>query len=100
MFGYVMVGMAVEPDRVSHSAVYTEAIFQVDQERAFRMELRVSESSHRLYLPSSIEFSNAVSGKDRLRVQVTPYDGEPAETTFDIQRFEQGIAPLKKACQW
>jgi hypothetical protein len=91
--------MAVEPDRVSHSAVYTDAIIQVDQERAFRVELRVSETSHRLYLPSSAEFSNAVSGKDRLTIQLTPHDAEPAETTFDIRRLEEGIAPLKEACR-
>ncbi len=100
MLGYVMVGMAVQPDRVSHSAVYTDAIFQVDQERAFRVELRVSRNGNRLYLPSSIEFSNRISGKDRLTIQVTPNDAEPAETTFDVERFEKGIAPLKKACQW
>jgi hypothetical protein len=99
MFGYVTIGMAVEPDRVSHSAVYTDAIIQVDQERAFRMELRVSETGGRLYLPSSVEFSNSVSGKDRLTIQLTPQDAEPAETTFDIQRFEEGMAPLRKACQ-
>ena len=100
MLGYVMVGMAVQPDRVSHSAVYTDAIIQVDQERAFRMELRVSKNGSRLYLPSSIEFSNRLSGNDRLTLKVTPYDAEPAETTFNIERFEKGIAPLKKACQW
>jgi hypothetical protein len=100
MFGYVMVGMAVQPDRVSHSAVYTDAIFQVDQERAFRMELRVSKNGSRLYLPSSIDFSNRVSGNERLTLQVTPHDADPAEMTFDIERFEKGIAPLKKACQW
>ena len=100
MFGYVMVGMAVQPDRVSHSAVYTDAIFQVDQERAFRMELRVSKNGSRLYLPSSIDFSNRVSGNERSTLQVTPHDADPAEMTFDIERFEKGIAPLKKACQW
>jgi hypothetical protein len=100
MLGYVMVGMAVQPDRVSHSAVYTDAIFQVDQERAFRVELRVSRNGRRLYLPSSIEFSDRVSGNDRLTLQVTPNDAKPAEMTFDIERFEKGIAPLRKACQW
>jgi hypothetical protein len=99
MFGYVTIDMAVEPDRVSHSAVYTDAIIQVDQERAFRVELRVSKNSHRLYLPSSAEFSNAVSGKDRLTIQLTPHDAEPAETTFDIRRLEEGIAPLREACR-
>ena len=100
MLAYVMVGMAVQPDRVSHSAVYTDAIFQVDQERAYRVELRVSKNGSRLYVPSSIEFSDRVSGKDRLTIQVTPYDAEPTETTFDIEHLEKGIAPLKKACQW
>jgi hypothetical protein len=99
MFGYVTIGMAVEPDRFSHSAVYTDAIFQVDQERAFRVELRVSQNGSRLYLPSSTEFLNTVSGKEQLTVQVTPYDAEPAETTFDIKRFDNVIAPLRKACQ-
>ena len=61
---------------------------------------RHDRTNRRLYLPSSIEFSNRVSGKDRLTIQVTPYDAEPAETTFDIEHFEKGIAPLKKACQW
>ena len=100
MFVYVTVGMAIQPDRVSHSAVYTDAIVQVDQERAFRVELRVSKNGNRLYLPSSIEFSDKVSGKDRLTIQVTPNDAEPTETTFDIGHLEKGIAPLKKACQW
>jgi hypothetical protein len=100
MFGYVMVGMAVQPDRVSHSAVYTDAIVQVDQERAFRMELRVSKNGSRLYLPSSIDFSNRVSGSERLTLQVTPHNADPTEMIFDIERFEKGIAPLKKACQW
>ena len=100
MFSYFMVGMAVQPDRTSHSAVYTDAIFQVDQERAFRVELRVSRNGNRLYFPSSINLSNQVSGKNRLKIQVTPYDAQPAETTFDIEQFEEGIAPLRKACQW
>jgi type VI secretion system VasI family protein len=100
MFGYVTVGMAVQPDRVSHSAIYTDAIVQVDQERAFRVELRVSQNGSRLYLPSSIDFSNRVSGNDRLTLQVTPHDADPAEMTFDIEHFEKGIAPLKKACRW
>ena len=99
-YGYVIVGMAVEPDRVSHSAVYTDVIVQVDQERAFRMELRVSQDGRRLYIPSSIDFSNTVSGKNRLTLQVTPHDSELAETVFDVQHFEEGIAPLRKACQW
>ena len=99
LFGYVTTGMAVEPDRVSHNAVYTDAIIQVDQERAVRMELRVSKNRHRLYLPSTAEFSNAVSGKDQLTIQVTPQNAEPAKTTFDLNRFEEGMAPLRKACQ-
>jgi type VI secretion system VasI family protein len=100
MLGYVIVGLDVQPDRVSHSAAYTDAIFQVDQERAFRVELRVSNNGDRLYIPSTIEFSDRVFGKDRLTVRVTPYDAEPAETTFDIEHFEKGIAPLRKACRW
>ena len=100
MFVYVTVGMAVQPDRVSHSAIYTDAIVQVDQERAFRVELRVSRNGSRLYLPSSIDFSNRVSGNNRLTLRVSPHDADPAEMTFDIEHFETGIAPLKKACQW
>lgn len=96
---YIKVAMALEPDRVSHSAVYTVAIFQVDAERAFRVELRVSEDGRRLYLPSSSDISNAISGKRRLTVQVTPYNAEPAQTTFDLKHFAQGIVPLKKACR-
>jgi hypothetical protein len=99
MFGYVTIGMPVEPDRLSHSAVYTDAIIQVDQERAYRVELRVSKNGSRLYLPSSADFSNTVFGKDQLTLQVTPQNAEPAETTFDVRRFEEGMAPLREACQ-
>jgi hypothetical protein len=99
MFGYVTIGMAVKPDRRSHSAAYTDAIIQVDQERAFRVELRVSKNGSRLYLPSSIDFSNTVSGKDQLTLQLAPQNAEPAKTTFDIRRFEEGMAPLRQACR-
>ena len=63
-----------------------------------RIRDRVEASGVRLYLPSTAEFSNAVSGKDQLTIQVTPQNAEPAETTFDLNRFEEGMAPLRKAC--
>ena len=101
MHGYVEVGMEAVPDRVGRSgARFTDAIFQIDDSRAFREEMRVSQDGNRLYFHSSVAFSKKLLGKQQLTFQFTPLNADSTSAEFDVAGFEEAVATLRKNCKW
>lgn len=49
---------------------------------------------------SVIDFIKELTTKKKFFIRITPYDGNPVDTTFILQGLDAAIKPLRAACSW
>lgn len=78
----------------------TAVTLRLDKDKAQTNQWGISNDHEAAFIPQPILFLKALTKKETLLVQVTPYGGNPVMMTFDVEDLIQAVKPLSEACNW
>lgn len=98
---YVVTGMqAATSDIGDYGTEYHEVTLRYDRDKAKNIRMTGSTDGKALFFSNAVEVAKTMMGHEKLLFEFTPFNANPAMTTFDIGGLKQSIQPLRKVCHW